>query len=539
VRLAALLPMTVVLLALAAGQASAHALKQSSVPAAGQILTRPPRQVIITFTERPDPTLSSVKVLDSSGALRSGPATVVPGHPTELEAPVHGIGNGVFTVDWRTVSAQDGHLALGSFAFGVNAAPAKASSASVAGTAARPSAAAVVSQWIYLIGLIGIVGAAFTGGLLMPPPSPRLVRGMLPIAWVLGIAGAIGNSEAQRAADGAPLADLFSQSLGHILLARIVPLAIAGAAVAVAQARPARIPLLVAGAAGAVGMLTAATTSHAGAAASWAWLRSGVLWVHLLAAGVWIGGLAALLVLLPGLGRDRRVRAVRRFSFAAALALAAMVITGTVLAFTEVGSWTALVTTGYGQLVLVKVGLLAVLACLGALNRYRNVPAAASSVSGLRAVSRAEVAVGAIALLAAAVLSGLAPPAAAAQNGPPPIKVTVVHNTGFPDVYQAALPGGYLLQVYLEPETRQFHIQYFDPNDNPVPTTACLVIQQRLPGGRPISLVTQHLGPGHYYATTGARNGRYLYVFTATASAFGPGGGDPGQIAAPITIYVH
>jgi hypothetical protein len=92
---------------------------------------------------------------------------------------------------------------------------------------------------------------------------------------------------------------------------------------------------------------------------------------------------------------------------------------------------------------------------------------------------------------------------------------------------------------YLEPETRQFHIQYFDPDDNPVPTTGCLVIQQRLPGGRPISLVTQHLGPGHYYAATGARNGRYLYVFTATASAFGPGGGDPGQIAAPITIYVH
>jgi uncharacterized membrane protein len=263
-----------------------------------------------------------------------------------------------------------------------------------------------------------------------------------------------------------------------------------------------------------------------------------VLWVHLLAAGVWIGGLAALLVLLPGLGRDQRVRAVRRFSFTAALALAAMVITGTVLALTEVGSWAALFSTGYGQLVLLKVGLLACLACLGALNRYRNVPAAGRSVSGLRAVSRVEVAVGATALLAAATLSGLAPPSAV-QNLAPPIRVTVVRNTGFPDVYQAALPGGYLLQVYLEPETRQFHIQYFDPNDNPVPTTSCLVIQQRLPGGRPVSLDTQHLGPGHYYATTSARDGRYQLVFTATASAFGPGGGDPGQIAAPITIYVH
>jgi copper transport protein len=531
--------MMVVFLALAAGPASAHALKKSSVPAAGQILTRPPREVTITFTERPDPALSSVKVLDSSGALRSGPSTVVPGHPTELEVPVHGLGNGVFTVDWRTVSAQDGHLALGSFAFGVNAAPAKASSGSFAGTAATPSAAAVVSEWIYLIGLIGIVGAAFTGGLLMPPPSPRLVRWMLPVACVLGVAGAIGNSEAQRAAVGASLADLFSDSLGHNLLVRIAPLAVAGAAAAVAQARPARIPFLAAGTAGAAGMLATAADSHAGAAASWAWLRTGVLWVHLLAAGVWIGGLAALLVLLPGLGRDQRVRAVRRFSFTAALALAAMILTGTVLAFSEVGNWAALVTTGYGQLVLVKLGLLAVLACLGAVNRYRNVPAVASSVGGLRAVSRAEVAVGAIALLAAATLSGLWPPALAAQNGPPPIKVTVVRNTGFPDVYQAALPGGYILQVYLEPETRQFHMQYFDPNDNPVPTTSCLVIQQRLPGGRPVSLVTQHLGPGHYYAATGARDGRYLYVFTATASAFGPGGGDPGQIAAPITIYVH
>ncbi|MGW5234328.1 copper resistance CopC/CopD family protein [Streptomyces nodosus] len=81
--------------------------------------------------------------------------------------------------------------------------------------------------------------------------------------------------------------------------------------------------------------------------------------LHLLAVAVWLGGLAALLVALyraPSI----EAAAVRRFSriaFGSVLALAA---TGIYQSWRQLGSWSALTGTTYGQLLLSKVGLIAV-----------------------------------------------------------------------------------------------------------------------------------------------------------------------------------
>ena len=101
-----------------------HALPQSSVPSPGAQLTTSPGQVTITFGERPDPKLSTIKVLDTSGAaVTSGPSAAVTGNHLQLSVPLKAnLPDGVYTVAWRTVSAVDGHLATGSFAFGVGVA---------------------------------------------------------------------------------------------------------------------------------------------------------------------------------------------------------------------------------------------------------------------------------------------------------------------------------------------------------------------------------------------------------------------------------
>ncbi|WP_455681333.1 copper resistance CopC/CopD family protein [Streptomyces nodosus] len=81
--------------------------------------------------------------------------------------------------------------------------------------------------------------------------------------------------------------------------------------------------------------------------------------LHLLAVAVWLGGLAALLVALyraPSI----EAAAVRRFSriaFGSVLTLAA---TGIYQSWRQLGSWSALTGTTYGQLLLSKVGLIAV-----------------------------------------------------------------------------------------------------------------------------------------------------------------------------------
>ncbi|MBV9411975.1 MAG: copper resistance protein CopC, partial [Acidimicrobiia bacterium] len=105
--------------------AFAHALRISSVPDNGAVLKTSPSEVTVTFSEVPDPSLSSIRVLDSSGsAHQQGKAAPVPGQPATLHVPIGHLSNGVYTVTWQTVSHVDGHLASGSFAFGVGVSPA-------------------------------------------------------------------------------------------------------------------------------------------------------------------------------------------------------------------------------------------------------------------------------------------------------------------------------------------------------------------------------------------------------------------------------
>jgi hypothetical protein len=172
----------------------------------------------------------------------------------------------------------------------------------------------------------------------------------------------------------------------------------------------------------AVTILVHVLTTHA-AASHLAWLMVGVQWAHLAAFAAWIGGLGALLFAIGSRPSLEKAAAVRRFSQVAVVSLAVVGATGLVRALDEVAAWAALVTSLFGQLVLLKVGLLAALASLGAVNRFRSVPAAEHSLAGLRSVGRWELGVAAVTLVASAMLTSLVPPAfvtAAAEQPAPP-----------------------------------------------------------------------------------------------------------------------
>src|SRR2546421_10434262 len=100
-----------------AGPAGAHALRQSSYPDAGATLPKSPTEVRVTFGEKPDPKLSSLRVLDTGGRDRAaGKTEAVAGQPLTLRVAVSPLAHGVYTVSWRPVSRVDGHLASGTFA---------------------------------------------------------------------------------------------------------------------------------------------------------------------------------------------------------------------------------------------------------------------------------------------------------------------------------------------------------------------------------------------------------------------------------------
>ncbi len=126
------------------------------------------------------------------------------------------------------------------------------------------------------------------------------------------------------------------------------------------------------------GPLPVAFTGHSSAGGAHD-LATDSLVLHVLAAALWVGGLAAVLGLAAARGSDRSsalAAAVPRFSALALVCWLAMAVTGVVNALVRI-PLTALVGTTYGALVLAKILALLALGGLGALHRRTSVAKAA------------------------------------------------------------------------------------------------------------------------------------------------------------------
>lgn len=419
-----------------AAPALAHAGLTSSDPASGSSLQTSPSRIVLTFAEDPDAALSLVRLLDADGKTVPGVSAVkaLPGKPFDLQVTLtQSLGRGVYTVNWRSVSAVDGHVQNGAFAFGVGVTPAPGSTKAVDLLDASPwmSALGAIGRWLLYTGLALFVGAASTCLLVfagrLPAGGVRLLR----LALLVAVVGFCAMAWAERALSGAPsLLPLFQTRHGQLLLALGVAIVFCAAAVVAVDLWPARWSLAVLGATGAAAMLAHVIAGHASAPSS---LRPGniaVQWVHLVAIGVWVGGLAWLLLGSRGSARPERGAAVRAFSRVATVTLMVVLATGAARVVAEVGSLSGLFDTGYGRTLLVKVGFVIVLVALGALNHFRWVPALETNEGATRSFrmnSGGELAVAAAVLAATAVLSGLAPASSAVASSavPAPPGVTV------------------------------------------------------------------------------------------------------------------
>ena len=155
--------------------------------------------------------------------------------------------------------------------------------------------------------------------------------------------------------------------------------------------------------------------------------------VHLLAAGVWIGAIAALSLLLARASRadddqpDRAVlahRALDDFSTVGSISVALLVVTGTVNSWILIGPANILSLPAflYGRLLLIKLLLFAGMLALAALNRFRLTPAidrslatgqSAAAVRSIRYSVAVEASLAVAVLMLVAWLGTLDPLAAA------------------------------------------------------------------------------------------------------------------------------
>ena len=178
-------------------------------------------------------------------------------------------------------------------------------------------------------------------------------------------------------------------------------------------------------------LLATSLGSHAAGESS-AWLPVLADWVHLICAAVWVGGLthfAASLWLArrrPPLERTAlTARLIPRFSALALGSVALLSLTGLYTAVLRVGSFENLTDTVYGQVLIVKLLVIAPMLLLGAVNLLIVTPrmrrAAAQSggnpklVGRFRRIVTGEVILAAVLLLRVSVLTSV-PPAVVASG---------------------------------------------------------------------------------------------------------------------------
>ncbi|MFF4669485.1 copper resistance CopC/CopD family protein [Streptomyces sp. NPDC001279] len=393
--LTALVGMVFGLLLGGAGPASAHAALTGSDPQDGAVVDTAPQDIKLTFSESVALGEDSIRVLDPGGKRAdtgTAPRNLRCGSAMEYSVPLRsGLPDGTYTVAWQAVSA-DSHPISGAFTFSVGAPsktnvalPSKEAGGGLVGALYDIARYVAYAGFILLVGGSAFVLACWPRGAGARPLQRMVVRGWM----TLTVATLVMLMLRSPYTGSGKLADVFDldglkavldTKPGAALVSRLLLLGASALFIAVlfgayarTQARRAdeheheRKDLT-------FGLAAGGVVIAAGIAGTWslaehasAGLQPGIAMpvdlLHLLAVAAWLGGLTALLVALYRTP-DIDAAAVGRFSRIAFGSVLVLTATGIYQSWRQVGSWSALTGTDYGQLLLVKVGLVAVMVAI-------------------------------------------------------------------------------------------------------------------------------------------------------------------------------
>ena len=420
--------LVLVLTALAPDAVRAHAALVRADPADGQVLTSAPSMVHLRFNEPVQPLV--MRLFDAAGRTYPDLAVERHGEMVMVIMPP-GLGRGSHVLSYRVISI-DGHPVAGSLTFSIGQAGLGPVGAADSNAGVR--ALLWLSRVVLYAGLFVGVGGAFFRAWLTPELRDQTTAGLLISALGTGaIAALLALGLQGLDALGEPLPVLASGPIwqaglgttyGRTVIVALLALASAGGSLVVASLRMRRCLAFVALLGVGLGL---AASGHA-SSASPQWLTRPAVLAHGIAVAYWIGALAPLALLLRR-GEPELPRIVRRFSNGAVLAVAALVLTGTALSWIQVRHPAALLATAYGQILSIKLVLVAVLFVLAGINRSRLTPALGRAGMAERRLSISAFAE----LVLAAAIFGLVglwrftPPPRAIQIEMPADQPAVVH----------------------------------------------------------------------------------------------------------------
>jgi putative copper export protein/methionine-rich copper-binding protein CopC len=401
-RLAAMLGLLSLPARAGAHPAVLHLALRRSEPASGVVVAAPAR-ISLWFTAKPERAFTRIRLAGPNGEIALDPPVAETGNAVHARIP-RSLEPGDYRVTWQTASA-DGHPIRGEFTFavvapGVSVVPSTLDTTAHAGHDPAPPArrddsgfrTARFFEFAALLTVLGTLG--FRHGVLPPlaargvstaDAADRARRLGLSVLFLYAIA-AVVRLYTQSAAVAGP-GSAFDPSTVRQLLTQTLwgagwSAGVLGAVVLIAgwliskRSVTLGTPLALTGALGMV--MSPALSGHA--AASDQFILSVTLdMLHVIAAGVWLGGLAMVLFAgIPAMLRlgDGNVHAavgalVNSFHPVALFCAPLAVLSGAGMSWLRLGRLDALWTTDYGRTLLPKVVLVGLVAGMGAYNSLR------------------------------------------------------------------------------------------------------------------------------------------------------------------------
>ncbi|MFN8530475.1 MAG: copper resistance protein CopC [Anaerolineae bacterium] len=441
----------------------AHATLIEATPGYNAILDGSPGEIRLRFSEPLEPMYSRINLANASGNLIDiGETFIDPADPTVMWITPPSLPDGVYSVEWRALSAADGHPTLGSYPITIGLTTASMSVDQVVDESI-PATDAVI-RWANLfihaliIGSVGFWLFVWEPSIegTRPENSGKIERRMsvlIVLGWLaLGLVGIFVLRMQVALATGLPISQAFnavqvnqlvSQTrFGHLWMLRIAFWIAMGGALAYASRD--RWYLWIVLLLGAASALTTSLFSHASGVPTDQPAAIASDWLHFTATTLWIGGLIQFFSVIGAVRRRIEnpsallATLVGHFSNFARVAVVALVITGLFATWQQVNLPENLLSTRYGTLLLIKLGLFAPLLILAAINltlTHARLRAGVTVWTGrLRGLVTAEIALTVAILAIVGAMTSIAPARtvadtraaiAAAQIPPNPIEQTI------------------------------------------------------------------------------------------------------------------
>ncbi|MED4463670.1 copper resistance CopC/CopD family protein [Metabacillus fastidiosus] len=400
-------------------QVSAHAYVVTSNPEENEILEKAPETVTIEFNETIQKGFNSLIVRNEEGKrVDLKDAYIDPQNKKIFHTGLEdGLKDGVYTVEWRVVSA-DGHSVRGLIPFGIGTAE-KIGKLHVEQEHYVPPADIIIHRIVTYTSFSLFIGVIlFVLFLYKQADVHHLVRKrsqLLMRISLIGIAVSILLSMPLQITKNANVSWLkafnpllikeaiVSTTAGYIWVIQVVVLVLLiitafFAGKTLFSMKRWILPFILYSCL----LIGEAVNGHAGGSAYKEFVI-GLDFLHILSAAIWVGGLASIFLIVRG-NKNLLRESIISFSPIAMYTVITLFFSGILNSVFFIPSLNALVTTDYGRAFLIKVGLFLIMLIFGVLHFIRG------KKTGNKKTIGTELMIGVVIVIVTAVLTNLPTP---------------------------------------------------------------------------------------------------------------------------------